>query len=165
MSSATAGRARWRISSPIEFFTSGFEDVGAEKGGWSGTWSKKDFIPVTGAPSALGAVFPPEMISTIGGIQHESLFQIKWVDGDWWVGHNGHWLGYYPHKLWDAHPPNLIATQACEVDWYGEVADRTPGDWTWTDMGSGQFAEKGAGQASYFRDPSYVRVDAGGLWS
>ena len=44
------------------------------------------------------------------GIQYESFYQIKVKDGDWWVGVNDHWLGYYPAKLFAAAPsPNKHA--------------------------------------------------------
>jgi hypothetical protein len=110
-------------------------------------------------------------LSTVGGTQYESLYQIKFLpdsggtNGNWWVGHNGYWLGYYPGKLFGEGPSNLLASNACEVDWYGEVHDSTPETWTWTDMGSGRFASEGWGNAAYFRDPSYVSLDAAGTWS
>jgi hypothetical protein len=48
-------------------------------------------------------------------------------------------LGYYPNNL----------------AWYGEVYDPTPADWTWTDMGSGQFESAGYGYAAYVKDPKF----------
>jgi hypothetical protein len=87
------------------------------------------------------------------------------------VGHNGYWLGHFPKKLFDNKPPNLIEKKACLVQWYGEVfasstkLDQERRPWTWTDMGSGEFAGQGWSKAAYFREPSYVSLDAAGTWS
>ncbi len=86
-------------------------------------------------------------------MQYDSLFHIQRFNGNWWVSHNGHWLGYYPGSLFHL----LGSTDAtCEMAWYGEVFDPTPTQWTWTDMGSGFFANTGLGGASYVRSPSYI---------
>jgi hypothetical protein len=153
----------------VEFFTQGSNVVDKKKGGWHGTKSLNDFILVPGAPYAPGFAIPRRAISTIGGTQYESLFHIQWFNGNWWVGYNGHWLGHYPKELFDKYPPNLIEKQACRAMWYGEVyanskqLDKEGRPWTWTDMGSGEFAEKGWTKAAYFRDPSYL--SPAGTWS
>ncbi|MFS8065724.1 MAG: neprosin family prolyl endopeptidase [Byssovorax sp.] len=152
----------------VEFLTAGAGAVGNGIGGWAGTKSVTDFIPYEKAPYGPGAAFLPQMISTVGGPQYESLYQIKLLNGNWWVGHNGYWLGYYPGKLFGEGPSNLLASKACEVQWYGEVYAnlvKTWGIWTYTDMGSGRFASEGWLNAAYFRDPSYVSLDAAGTWS
>lgn len=56
------------------------------------------------------------------------------------------------------------------MDWYGEVyADpaalaKIEQTWTWTDMGSGQFANAGFGQAANFRNPYYVDLSGKYQW-
>jgi hypothetical protein len=130
----------------VEFLTAG-DATGPNKGGWVGTYA--GFVPAAGARNA-----PNEAISTpstVGGPQFEHLYDIRLWNGNWWVGWNGTWLGYYPGSLF-----NQISSQACEVDWYGEVYDKDPAIWTWTDMGSGQFANAGFGQAANFRNPNYI---------
>jgi hypothetical protein len=47
---------------------------------------------------------------------------------------------------------------ACETQWYSEVYDPTPTDWTWTDMGSGEFPAAGYGYVSYIRNPTFRDV-------
>jgi hypothetical protein len=167
----------------VEFFTDGTAAQGNGVGGWSGTWSVTDFVPAQNAPYGPGAAFAPHTVSTVGGPQYESLYQIRrLVDSNgyanWWVGHNGHWLGYYPGRLFAQAPVSLLSAKACEVSWYGEVHDPTPvplpnpppesppEGWTWTDMGSGFSAEAGWPNAAYFRNPSYISLDAAGtpLW-
>ncbi len=133
----------------VEFLTAG-DLVGPQKGGWDGIFA--GFVPAAGRPYGPGVAIPA---SEIFGSQQESRFNIQRdSSGNWWVGHNGNWLGYYPGSLF-----NLINTGSCQVYWYGEVYDPTPTDWTWTNMGSGLFGAQGYGFAAYFRNPQYI-----GLW-
>lgn len=130
----------------VEFFSQGVK-YGDEKGGWHGFFS--GFVPFEGAAYGPGLALVP--LSTPGGKQYGSYFKIlRAQNGDWWLAHNGHWLGYYPATLFD-----LINTKACDVSWYGEVLDKTPTDWTETDMGSGEFAAKGLGYASSAANLTY----------
>lgn len=153
----------------VEFLTEGPGVTGDKKGGWDDI--VRGFVPANLRPYPPGTPFASFTTSTVGGIQYESFYQILLWNGNWWVGHNGHWLGHYPKELFDdatpidiATPPNLIATKACEVAWYGEVAALTTAPWTKTDMGSGHPASDGWPNAAYFREPSYVSLDTGGLW-
>jgi len=114
-------------------------------------------VPAAGRPYPPGTVFTP---STIGGTQYEHQLKIQLSDGNWWVAHNGNWLGYYPGWLFDR-----INTSAAEAHWYGEVYDPTPTNWTWTDMGSGLFASNGYGNASYFRNPYYINPSGSSYWA
>lgn len=128
----------------VEFLSMG-DIIGNGKGGWDGKVT--GFVAAAGRPYGPGATL---LGSTVGGIQYESSFDILLFGGNWWVGHNGNWLGYYPGNMFD-----MIGSGGCEVDWYGEVFDPTPTDWTSTNMGSGLFASAGYGQAAYFRRPYY----------
>jgi hypothetical protein len=137
----------------VEFLTAG-DNTGPGIGGWDGLVS--GFVAAVGRPYGPGVAITP---STIGGSQYESRFDIVLSSGNWWVAHNGNWLGYYPGNLF-----NLIPSSAAEVDWYGEVFDPTPTDWTWTDMGSGLFASFGYGNAAYFKKPYYIDISGIAHW-
>lgn len=129
----------------IEFLSAGLL-TGNNLGGWDG--QVVGFVPYAGRPYGPNIALLP---SVLGGVQRESAFVIQNYGGNWWVAHNGNWLGYYPAALF-----NLITTQSCQAHFYGEVYDPTPLDWTYTDMGTGQFASTGFGLAAYFRNPAYV---------
>lgn len=139
----------------VEFMTAGDMVVGPGIGGWHPFFS--GFVASAGSPYPVGTVLA---VSTIGGSQYEHSFSIQLSGGNWWVGYNGSWLGYYPGALF-----NLINTSACESLWYGEVYDPTPTSWTWTDMGSGMFASTAYGNASYFRNPSYIATSGIAYWA
>ncbi len=93
------------------------------------------------------------MIGSTPGLatQREHRFDI-WQDsmGNWWLAHNGHTLGHYP-----AHLFTMLNKSACISAWYGEIYDETPSDWTWTDLGSGEFESVGYGYAAYVRNPMF----------
>jgi hypothetical protein len=148
----------------VEFLTAGSskEALGDSKGGWDG--ASAGFVHAEGAPYPPGvAIVNP---SKINEDQFESLYNIRFSKGNWWVGWNGNWLGYYPGKLFGEGSSNLLASQACEVAWYGEVYDpnSTPTQWTLTDMGSGQFASEGWKKAAIFRNPTYVDPSESSQW-
>ena len=106
------------------------------------------FVPAAGRPYGPNALLAQ---SVIGGYpQYESPFKIQNHNGNWWIAHNGNWLGYYPGYLFD-----LMHYQGCQTLWYGEVYDPTPTDWTWTDMGSGYFSVFGNKWAAHVRNPWY----------
>jgi hypothetical protein len=59
------------------------------------------------------------------------FFAIQHYIGNWWVGFDNEWIGYFPDSLW-----NDVFTRTDETKWYGEVA--SPGDDpVCTDMGTG----------------------------
>jgi hypothetical protein len=138
----------------VEFIARG-DDVGDDRGGWDGVVT--GFVAAPGRPYAPGTIFTP---STIGGMQYEHHFRIELSGGNWWIAHNGNWLGYYPGWLFD-----LINASAAQVFWYGEVYNPTPTNWTWTDMGSGLFASTGYGNAASFRNPYYTTPSGSASWA
>jgi hypothetical protein len=77
-------------------------------------------------------------------------FMIEHVAGNWWIGQNGNWFGYYPDTLW-----GNAFTKVGLVQWFGEVAatSTTP----CTDMGNGEFAAASAATSitnvGYFGGP------------
>jgi hypothetical protein len=139
----------------VEFLTAGDEATGPQVGGWDPFFS--GFVAAAGRPYPPGVALT---VSTIGGPQYDHRFVIQISNGNWWVGHAGNWLGYYPGSLF-----NLINAAACEALWYGEVYDPTPTNWTWTDMGSGLLASTGYGNASYFRNPTYIATSGLSYWA
>lgn len=138
----------WVLRLQVEFLTAGMV-TGNYIGGWDGI--RLGFVAAAGRPYGPGIALAP--VSTVGGIQYTSRFEILLSGGNWWVGHNGNWLGYYPGFRFD-----LIPSRGCEAHWYGEVFDPTPTDWTWTNMGSGLFASGGFGQAAYVMKPYYTAL-------
>lgn len=132
----------------IEFLTRGGNALGNDIGGWDTI--VRGFIPAAGRPYGPGVLVYG---STQYGTQYEAHFEITNVNGDWWIAHQGNWLGYYPGSLFD-----MLSISACESTWYGEVYDPTPADWTWTDMGSGLFADQEWRLASYVRGISFKDI-------
>lgn len=129
-----------------------FYSRGRGIGGWDGRAA--GFVAAIGRPYGPNT---PVTQSVVGSSQYESFFKIQNYGGNWWIAHNGNWLGYYPGSLF-----NLIRYQSCKAAWYGEVYDPTPTDWTTTDMGSGYYAAAGFRRAAYVRDPYYA--SATGSW-
>lgn len=144
-----SGPAKTRLQ--VEFLTAGSSATGDNKGGWH-TARLKGFIPARGAPYGPGVVLNDPKIG-----RQEGLYEIHNLTGNWWILHNGHWLGHYPAELFD-----MMTFEACEVYYYGEVYDGTPTSWTSSDMGSGLFAAQGWGKAAHFRKPRYV--DTAGMY-
>lgn len=138
----------------VEFLSAGLDVTGDLIGGWDG--KAAGFVAAVGRPYGPGVAL---LASTIGGTQYASHLEIQLFGSGWWISHNGNWLGYYPSERFD-----LINFGADEVDWYGEVFDRTPTDWTWTNMGSGLFATAGNGKAAYFRRPFYYDTSGISHW-
>jgi hypothetical protein len=142
----TAGSFNAKARIRVEFLTHGDVKLGNRVGGWDGQVA--GFIPRKGRPYGPEATLPA---STPGlATQYEHRFDISQdASGNWWIAHNGNTLGHYPANLF-----TMLNGGACESSWYGEVYDPTPTDWTWTNMGSGEFPPTGYGYASYVRDPS-----------
>jgi hypothetical protein len=149
----------------VEFYSAGYkiENQGPGKGGWEGMILRygnykgqvvTGFVGHAGAPYAPGVILTP--VSAIGGPIYESRFEIRELGGNWWIAHNGHWLGYYPREAFD-----LIPFGACTANWYGENWNRSLSAWTESDMGSGHFAAEGFGNAAQIRLPVYL--DSGSL--
>jgi hypothetical protein len=124
-------------------------------GGWHGT--VYGFVLASDAPYSNGIALTP--VSTVGGIQYTSRFIITQVGSNWWIGHNGNWLGFYEGSKFD-----MLNSYGCQAHWYGEVYDETPTDWTLTNMGSGRHASGGFGQAAYVMTPFYVDLAGVSRW-
>ncbi|RZB45218.1 hypothetical protein D0Y65_054855 [Glycine soja] len=110
----------------------------------------------TNSRIAIGAAISP--VSSYDGNQYDITILI-WKDpkvGNWWMSFGDNTLvGYWPAELF-----THLADHATMVEWGGEVVNsRTNGQHTFTQMGSGHFAEDGFGKASYFRNLQTVDTD------
>ena len=116
----------------------------------------------TDATWTLGGALPN--VSTPGGTQYE--IQIEWLrdlaTGNWYlyVGTPPNAptaVGYYPQSLFNN---GYLASNATAVAFGGEVTGDTSGQ-----MGSGQNAEAGNGQAAYQRMISFIALDGTSTWA
>jgi len=46
-----------------------------------------------------------------------SQYMIHYRDGNWWIGYQGEWIGYYPGSLWSG-----TYTSSGVIQWFGELA-------------------------------------------
>jgi hypothetical protein len=115
----------------------------------------------TNATWTLGGALPN--VSSPGGTQYE--IQVEWLrdlaTGNWYlyVGTPPNTpvaVGYYPQSLFNN---GFLASNATAIDFGGEVTGDTSGQ-----MGSGQNAAAGNGQAAYQRMISYFALDGTNTW-
>ncbi|KAM7250590.1 hypothetical protein ACFE04_022473 [Oxalis oulophora] len=110
----------------------------------------------TNSKIAIGAAISP--VSSYNHNQYDITILV-WKDpklGNWWMSFGDNTLvGYWPAELF-----THLADHATMVEWGGEVVNsRANGQHTYTEMGSGHFADEGFGKASYFRNLEIVDVD------
>jgi hypothetical protein len=117
----------------------------------TGSYNSSDFVQQsqTIAPGA-----PLTTVSSPGGQQFEIDIAWQLVSGNWWLYVNRQSVGYFPGSLFQGGP---LAAGATELDFGGETY--TTG--AWPPMGSGAFANGGAGNTAYARDV-YFFPAAGG---
>ncbi|KAK3181611.1 hypothetical protein K4F52_007166 [Lecanicillium sp. MT-2017a] len=134
----------------------GYRELGDEEGGWNRDYKgwvqvDRDIYP--------GIEFRD--FSVIGGKQLEMDLRYHLHDGNWWLRAFGKDIGYYPASLFSkgVDSGKTMASFADRIDFYGEVYNS--GDAiTTTDMGSGEFADKGDKKSAYIRNMVYF--DASG---
>ena len=91
-------------------------------------------------------------------------------EGNWWVWCQGRWIGYYPASLFQAAAPgskNTLGSYADKIGYWGEVgADPVEKVSPKTDMGSGQWPDKGWPWSAYMHDLGYSTDETGrvALW-
>ncbi len=130
----------------------GYQKLGDDEGGWN-----RDY---TGWVQVDRDIYPGiefREFSVISGKQLEMDLRYHLHDGNWWLRAFGKDIGYYPASLFskDVDAGRTMANFADRVDFYGEVYNS--GDAiTTTDMGSGEFADKGDKKAAYIRNVVYV---------
>jgi hypothetical protein len=115
----------------------------------TGSYDCTNFVKY-GSTSAIG--FALDEVSVSGGQQIEIELCFYLSQGNWWLFLNGidqqHAIGYFPISLFAGGP---MATGATTVEFGGETAGIT----TFPPMGSGAFANAGAGFAAYQRSLHY----------
>lgn len=92
-------------------------------------------------------------LAVVDSVQAEFAITVRLVGGNWWVGINGKWIGYYPGNLFtrDGNPSSAtLETKSTQVNWYGEIL-QSQSQLTTTDMGSGHFANEGNKKSAYIR--------------
>jgi Neprosin len=101
-----------------------------------------------------GCEIPSTSISTVGGNQYATYLEYRLYQGNWWLNCDGKWIGYYPSTLFN--DPGL-RSRGNWIHFYGEVVDSSShaGD-TKTNMGSGEWPNKGWRKAAYLRNLSYL---------
>jgi Neprosin len=144
------------------FFRTDNETVGDYKGGYNQT--VKGWVQVD-ATIHPGSTFTP--FSAVGDTtkQFQVNVAVQLYAGNWWVWAQGKWIGYYPASLFQAAAlgsPDTLASYANRLGFWGEIAD-SPGikTATVTDMGSGQFPEKGFGWSAYMNKLTYSDSTSG----
>jgi hypothetical protein len=131
----------------IFFTTNGYARQADNLGGYN-----RD---VDGFVQYSSTVFPGARItaaSSFGGSQYSTHFRVQLYAGNWWIRMNNEWVGYYPARLFAT---NGLRYKADKISWYGEIVDLDDGFPTFTDMGSGGFADRGFGYAAYMRNVVY----------
>ncbi|CEJ83149.1 hypothetical protein VHEMI03171 [[Torrubiella] hemipterigena] len=92
-------------------------------------------------------------LATVGGDANEFAIDVLLDKGNWWIGINGKWIGYYPASMFTRNgntADQTLESKTNRVDWYGEVY-QDEGALTTTDMGSGHFASEGYGKSAFIR--------------
>jgi hypothetical protein len=99
----------------------------------------------------LGATFAN--YSTYGGPQYGFNEQWNFQGGNWWLflGEPGQAIGYYPSS---AYTPGPMTQGATFSEFGGETA--TSDTTNWPQMGSGNWSNRGFGQAAYQRNAFYI---------
>jgi hypothetical protein len=46
-----------------------------------------------------------------------SQYMIRYQQGNWWIGYQGEWIGYFPGSLW-----TVSFTSTGIIQWFGELA-------------------------------------------
>lgn len=108
----------------------------------------------------LGGALP--YYSLPGGKQYE--LELAWFfdQGNWWLYLNGlnpeNIVGYYPAALYNGGP---LSGGAKDIDYGGEVV----GSVSWPQMGSGEFAAAGNGNAARQASISYFDPNGNSQWA
>jgi hypothetical protein len=132
------------------YTTNGYKSNGNNVGGWNRDvtgWVQYDTLIFP------GTVFSPNSVD--GGAQYEIQIQYLLYEGNWWVWVRDRWIGYYPASIFsNAASGVTLATGSDTIYYYGEVY-QSEGPLTTTDLGSGEFAEKGFGRSAYIHNLVY----------
>ncbi len=103
----------------------------------------------------LGAGF--SNYSALGGAQYEFVAQYYLFNGNWWLGIQGTWIGYYPGSIYHG---GQLASHATEIEFGTEGVGTT----LWPPEGSGDASSKAFGYAAYQRNLFYLNTSATSIW-
>jgi hypothetical protein len=105
----------------------------------------------------IGADF--SVYSTPGGKQYEFSAEFQLYQGNWWLSIQGTWIGYYPGTLYQGGQLSKYAQQIQ----FGTESVGSSG--IWPGEGSGNWSDKGFGQAAYQRNLFYINTQGKGIWA
>ena len=150
-----------QVSSPHLFTyytTVGYKSQGNGVGGWNRDYTGWVQVDTVIFP---GTVFSPNNVDGNTADQYELQIQYLLYQGNWWLWVRDRWIGYYPASLFSAHTSGVtLATGSDSIYYYGEIL-QTENSETTTDMGSGEFAEKGFGRSAYIHNMVYFDSNRG----
>jgi hypothetical protein len=115
------------------------------------------------------SIFPAALIngtSVLGGEQFTIAIKYQLYNSNWWFQVQGKWIGYYPASLYMGNQSvfSTLGDHASWVAFWGEVySSNSDPKTTWTQMGSGQFAEAGADYAAFESNLRYQSDRGGGM--
>ncbi|KAK2593629.1 hypothetical protein QQS21_008677 [Conoideocrella luteorostrata] len=102
-----------------------------------------------------GMVFP---LSVVDGDQKDLQIRYLLREGNWWLGINDKWAGYYPASMFSRNGATSATSLEGKGDllyYYGEIY-QSETTLTTTDMGSGHFAQEGYKKAAYIKQITYT---------
>jgi len=122
----------------------------------TGCWNNTcgDFVQVADS-GLLGNSF--SNYSTYGGAQYEISAEYYLYQGNWWLGFNGTWVGYYPGSKYHGGQNSRYA-QIIEFGTEGV------GTWIWPQEGSGAWSSTGWSHAAYQRNLYYIATTGTSYW-
>jgi hypothetical protein len=121
-----------------------------------GCWNNScgDFVINTDG-GVLGASLSP--VSKSGGTQYEVSAQYLFYKGNWWMGFQGTWIGYYPGSMYGGGQNSKYAQTI-------EFGTEAVGSDIWPPAGSGAWPSKGFGYAAYQRNLFYTNTSSDNIW-
>ncbi|KIE03637.1 carboxyl-terminal proteinase, partial [Metarhizium majus ARSEF 297] len=133
------------------YTTNNYESYGDDVCGWNrdvAGWVQYD------GEIYPGVAFAP--LATVGGDRYEADIGFYYYRGNWWLHTLGRFIGYYPGSLFSrgVDPADTLDHHSDQINFYGEIYN-SEDEMTTTDMGSGEFPDKGFGYAAYLRRIAY----------
>jgi len=122
----------------------------------TGCWNNTcgDFVQVADS-GLLGNTF--SNYSTNDGTQYEFSAEYYLYQGNWWLGYNGTWVGYYPGSKYHGGQNSKYA-QIIEFGTEGV------GTTIWPPEGSGNWSSTGWTHAAYQRNLYYIATTGTSYW-
>ena len=114
------------------------------------------FVQYSGSSIYLQSTLSP--VSVVGGAQYYISDGYYLYNGNWWLGVQGQWVGYYPQARYTVGGSGGLVSAS--TLW--EVGTESVGSYYWPAEGSGQWASRGWPYASYFRNMVWRDTANGG---